>query len=103
MSFFNNQPQKHPIFPGYPSRTAGRYDPDSYGVSALPQDPVNTKIGVCISRVDSLSPSPVELMWTSPAGPQQLMLWGILLPMPDLQAWEPGHGAQTLTPVGEPM
>ena len=48
-------------------------------------------------------PSPVELLCTSPNGPQCRMFWGLLLPMPDPQAWEPDVGRRTLTPVGESL
>ena len=51
----------------------------------------------------SVSPSPMELLHTSPAGPQSQMPQGLLLPMPDPQAWEPDVGLRTLTSVGEPL
>ena len=38
-----------------------------------------------------------------PCSLQCQMLWGILLPMPDPQAWEPDVGLAILTPVGEPL
>ena len=50
------------VFPGDPPRTTGRSDPDSYGVSALPWDPVHTKACVCLSRVVSLFP---PVLWSS--------------------------------------
>ena len=52
--------------------------PDSYGVSAL--GPNAHETCVCLSGMESLfSPSPVELLHTSPAGPQCHVLWGQLL------------------------
>ena len=46
----------------------------------------------------SMSPSPVELLSTSPTGLQCQMLQGLLL-MPDPQAWGPDVGLRTLTPL----
>ena len=46
-----------------------------------------------------ISPSPAELLHTSPTGPQHQMLQGFLLPMPDTQAWEPDMWLRILTPV----
>ena len=43
----------------------------------------------------SVSPSPLELLPTIPAGPQRQVLQGLLLPMPDLQLWEPNVGLRT--------
>ena len=66
----HNEPQSPSVFPGDPPRNPGRCDPDSYGVSALPWDPVCMKAWVCLSRMESpFPPSPVELLCTSPAGP----------------------------------
>ena len=48
-------------------------------------------------------PSPVELLHSSPAGPQSQMLFGLLLPMPEPQTGEPNMGLRILTPVREPM
>ena len=52
----------HPIFPGDPPRNAVRSDPDSYGASALPWDPVHMKACVHLSRMGSPFP-PVP--WSS--------------------------------------
>ena len=49
----------------------------------------------------SISPSPVELLHTSPTGLQCQMLWGLFLPMPDPQVWGFDVGLRTLTPIGE--
>ena len=48
----------------------------------------------------SVSPSPLELLRSSPAGLQSQMLWGFLLLMPD--HWSLTWGLRTLTPMGEP-
>ena len=50
------EPQSPPVFPGDPPRTAGRSDPDSYGVSALSWHPVHMKHCVCLSGVESSFP-----------------------------------------------
>ena len=42
------------------------------------------------------SPTPAELLHTSPYGLQCQMFQGLLLPMPDSQAGEPDEGFQTL-------
>ena len=51
----------------------------------------------------SVSPSPVELLCTSPTGLQCQMLRGLFLPVPDPQAWGLDVGLRTLTPVGESL
>ena len=51
----------------------------------------------------SASPSPMELLHTSPTGLQCQKLWGLFLPIPDPQAWAPYVGLRTLTPVGESL
>ena len=64
-----------PVFPGGPPRTAVRFDPDSYGDFALPWGPVQVKVRVRLLRMGSpFSPSPVELLCTSPTGLQCQML-----------------------------
>ena len=93
-----------PVFPGGPPRTAVRFDPDSLGDIALPWDPVHFNVCVCLLRMGvSISPSPVELLCTSPTGLQCQILQGLFLPMPDLQAWGPDMGLRTLTPVGKSL
>ena len=47
---------EHPVFPGDPPKTAGRSDPDSYAVSALPWDPMHMKSCVHPPRVETLFP-----------------------------------------------
>ena len=49
----------------------------------------------------SISPSPVELLCTSPASLQCQKLWGLFLPVPNAQAWGFDVGLRTLTPIGE--
>ena len=58
---------------------------------------------VCLPGVESVSPSPVELLCTNSAGLQSQMPWLRLLPMPDPQVWESDVGLKTLTPMGEPF
>ena len=58
---------------------------------------------VCPLRVESVSPSPVELLCTSPTGLQCHMLQGLLLPVPDPRIEEPDVGFETLTPMGKPL
>ena len=72
-----------PVFPGGPPRTAVRCDPDSYEDFALPWDPVHVKVYAPFMNGVSISPSPVELLCTSPTGLQCQMLQELFLPMPD--------------------
>ena len=103
-TFASNEPKSPPVFPGEPLRTTVRSDPDSYGVSALPWDPVHMKAFVHLSRMESLFPPvQMEFLHTSPSGPQHQMLWRLLLPMPEPQVWGPDVRLRTLTPVGEPL
>ena len=55
-----------PLFPGFPPRTAVRFDPDSHGDFALPWEPVNMKVCVHLSRMWSLFP-PVPWSSCTPA------------------------------------
>ena len=48
----------------------------------------------------SISPGSMELLHTSPTGPQCQVLWGLFLPVPDPQTWGLDVGLRTLTPVG---
>ena len=50
-----------------------------------------------------ISPSPLELLHKISNDPQCQILQGLLLPMPDLQAWEPDMGLKTLTPIGNSL
>ena len=85
--------------PGDPPRPAGRSGPSSYEVTAFAPGPgahetlcAPSKSGV------SVSPSPVELLQSSPAGLHSQMFWGLLLLMPDPQ---PDVGLRALIPVRE--
>ena len=49
----------------------------------------------------SVSPSPVDLLHSCPAGLQRQMLWGLLLLMTDPLTGEPVMGLRALTPMGE--
>ena len=51
----------------------------------------------------SVSPSPVEFLWSNPAGLQSQIFWGLLPPLPDPQAGKPDVVLRTFTPVGEPL
>ena len=51
-----------PLFPGFPPRTAVRFDPDSHGDFALPWGPVHVKVCVHLLRLGSPFP-PVP--WSS--------------------------------------
>ena len=51
----------------------------------------------------SVSPSPMEVLQTSPAALQCQMLRGLFHPMPDPQVWGLDVGLRTLTPVGESL
>ena len=93
-----------PVFPGCPPRTAVRFDPDSLGNFALPWDSVYVNVCVHLLRTGvSFSPSPLELLHTSPTGLQCQILWGLFLPVPDPYMWEFDVGLRTLTPVGESL
>ena len=56
MSCPHSEPKLTPAFPGDPPRPAGRSDPDSYGVPALPLDPVYLESCLCPPRVKTLVP-----------------------------------------------
>ena len=71
-----------PVFPGCPPRTAVRFDPDSYGDFALGPSARESLCAPFKNGV-SVSPSPVELLRTSPTGLQCQMVQGLSLPMPD--------------------
>ena len=100
---YTGETQLTPAFPGDPPRHMRRSDPDSYGVPAFPWDPVHMESFMCPPRVESVSPSPVELLHTPLTGLQCQMLWGLLLPIPELQSGEPDVGFRTPTPMGEPL
>ena len=73
-----------PVFPGYPPRTAVGFDLGSCGDLALPWDLMHVKLCMRLLRMGvSVSPSPVELLHTSPTGLQCQMLQGLFLPVPD--------------------
>ena len=64
------------VFPGCPPRTAVRFDPDSLGDFALPWDSARESLCVPFKNGVSISPSPVELLHTSPTGLQcQMLQW----------------------------
>ena len=60
-----------PLSPsGGPPRPTGRSGPHSYGVIAVPLVPVHTKQCLCPPRVASVSPSPVEPLYSRSTGLQ---------------------------------
>ena len=99
MSFPHNEPQCHFVFPINPPRTAGRSDPDSYEVFALPWTKVHTKArewSLCFHQ--SHGAPAYNLHWSSTQN-----ALGAPLPIPDPQAWEPNMGLRTLTLGVEPL
>ena len=94
------------VGPGFlrdPPTSTGRFDPDSYGVSTLPSDPVLTKSYVHLSRMESMFP---PVLWGSCA-PALLALKAECsvgsLQCQTPQLWEPDMGLRTLTPIGKPL
>ena len=59
-----------------------------------------TLLCVCPLRVESIYPSPVEVLQSNPASLQGLILWEFLLPLPDPEVGKPDVGLRTFTPVG---
>ena len=49
----------------------------------------------------SVFPSAVEFLWSNLIGLHSQTLWGLLLPLLNLQDGEPNVGLRTLTPVGD--
>ena len=94
----------HPVSAGDPPVLAGGSNPGSYEVTAFPLGPGGHKI-LCVTTESGVSvcPSIVEFLESNPIGLHSQMLWGLLLPMPNPQAREPGVGLRTFTPVGEPL
>ena len=60
---FSQQATVTPVFPAYPPRTASRSDTDSYGVSALPWDPIHMKAFLEWSFKSGVSSSP-QVPWS---------------------------------------
>ena len=70
---------------GYPLRPAVRSDPCSYAVTAFALDPgVHENFHAPSTCGVSVSPSPVELLQSSPTGLQSQELWRLLLLMPNV-------------------
>ena len=85
-----------PALPGNSPRSAGGPNPDSYGVPALPWDPVHVKpCALSKSRI-SVSPSPMEFLCSNLNGLQYQMPQGLPFSIPDPQVWKPDMGTQTL-------
>lgn len=93
--------QSTPAFQGDPAAPTGTSDPDSYGVPALPWDPLHVKPCVCPLSAVSVS----AVLWSSytqAALLQCKMLWRLLLPVADPQAGEPEVGSG-LSLLWEPL
>ena len=67
----------------------------------VPWVPPGALVTLCaLSRIGvSASPSSVEFLQSNPAGFQ--ILWGLLLPVPDPQAWKYNMGLRNFPPVAE--
>ena len=99
----HSQPQPTHTSPGDLPRPTGSSGSVSYGITALPWVLVHMKTCECPLRVESVSPSPAQLLLSSPAGLQSQVLWRLLLLMPDPQTGEPDMGLRNLTPMGRPL
>ena len=71
------------------------------GSLLLPPSP-DTHSTLCVPSKGgvSVSPSSVEVLQSSPASLQSLILWEFLFLLPNLQVGKPDVGLRTLTPVG---
>ena len=79
----HSQPQPTHTSPGdLPRPTGSSGSIVSYGVTALPWVLVHMKTCACPPRVESVSPSPAQLLHSSPTGLQSQVLWQLLLLMP---------------------
>ena len=92
---FDIKPQPTPASPGDPPRPAGRSDPGSYGVTALPWVPVHVKPCVRPPSVESLFPSVLWSSCTQAPWPSKSNALGA--PPPDARppGWGGWHGAQS--------
>ena len=87
----HSESQLPPASPRDPPRSAGRSGPGCYAVTVFfPPGPGVDK-SLCASSKSGVSvfPSPVEFLWSSPAGLQSQMLWGLFFPVSDPQTGEP--------------
>ena len=91
-----------PCFPRNPPTNHSQVQPRFLWSLCLAMGP-SAHESLCVPSKNgvSVSPSPVELLLTSLTVPQQQMLWGLFLPVPDPQVWGPNVGLRTLTSVGE--
>ena len=62
---------------------------------------VHTTLCVPSKSGVSVSPSPVEVLWSNPASLQSMILWEFFLLLPDPQVGKADMGLRTFTPVGE--
>ena len=73
-----------------------------WGHCSFPLGPGAHKILCVPSRSGvSVSPSPVEILQSNPAGLQSQILWGFPVLLPDHQSGKPDLGLRNFTPVGE--
>ena len=61
---------------------------------------MRTLLCVCPPRVESVYPSPVEVLQSHPTSLQSLILQEFLLLLPDPQVGKPDVGLRTFTPAG---
>ena len=76
--------------------------PSLFEVTAFSPESWCVKPCVCHPRVEFVSPSPADLLFSNPTCLQSHILWGLLL-SPDLQVGEPDMGLRTFPPVGDPL
>ena len=82
-------PQPPPVSPGGPPKPAGRSGLGSYHSTAFALGPsAHENLCAPFKSEVSISPSPVELLQSSPGGLQSQMLWGLLFLVPD--TWDGG-------------
>ena len=99
----HSEPQS-PRFPRDSPRTAVRSEPDPFGISDLPWDPVPMKACVHLSRMGSLcSPVPWRSCAQAPLALNTKCSRGSFFPVPDPQAWALDMDLGTLTPEVEPL
>ena len=85
-----------------PPTLAGSFASASCGVTApFLWVLVHARFCLCHPRLESVSPSPVEVLKSNPAGLPGQIPWGFPVPLSDPQAGEPDVGFRTFTTVGE--
>ena len=80
---------------GDPPTLAGRSGSVSCGGHcSFPRVLLCIRFCLCPPRVESVSPSPVEVLQSNPVGLQSLLPWGFPVPLPEPRAGKPDVGAQ---------